>query len=402
VVRAVLVVLVYGGLIAVLWRATNNPYLATDFIEYWTAARLNLTGQNAYDAAAVVAVQHEVRAQLDQSLMTEALQRSHGFDFNKPTLMYNPPWVLALVLPVGLLPYRVALMLWLIIIFLAVLICSESCWRLYGGSSSQRWVAWVLGLLFLPTMSSMFYGQISPLMLLGAVAFMWAVKDGRWGRAGLAASLLALKPQVVYLFWLAFILWVVQERRWRVLLIALAAGAVATAIPTTFNPSVLIQYVRAYAAQPPFFWAPAVPALALRLIFGADKTWLQFVPSVLGLIWLAWRWRAHRSSWQWEEQLPPLLLVSYVTASYGWTFDQVIFIPALMQAAVWILPNWRRRWPIWGSYLAVSPALTPILLSTPGFVVVWHPLALSILYWMARRAMTREATTKTYAQPAAA
>ena len=375
-------VLVYGALIAELARFTNNLNVGSDFVEYWAAASLNLAGQSPYAESAV-----------------GAIQRDLGYQFTQPTMMYNPPWVITIVLPLPLLPYRAALMLWLTLLFAVVLVCSDSLWRLYGGSPRKRWVAWLLGMLFVPALVSLAFGQISPLILLGATMFLWASKNGRWVQAGLAAALFAIKPQLTYLYWPALLIWALQERRWQVPLAGLAATAVATIIPLAFNPAVLVQYVQAYTAQPPLFWASAVPAAVPRLLFGEEKAWLQFVPSVIGLVWLARRWRAQHTSWLWEEQLPPLLLVSYVTASYGWTFDQVVFIPALMQVSVWILPNWRSQWPIWLSYLAASGLMVTMRsLAIPDLLAAWYAPTLLLIYWLARRAMTREATANGYAQ----
>src|SRR5262249_23746250 len=105
-----------------------------------------------------------------------------------------------------------------------------------------------------------------------------------------------------------------------------------------------------------------------------------------------WRWRAHGPTWHWKEQLPPLLLVSYLTASYGWIHDQVIFIPALIQVAVWILPNWRSQRSIWVSYLGASGLIALMrIFPIPDFFPVWHPLFLSLLYWVAQRRMARQA-----------
>ena len=393
-VRAVIVVLIYGGLIAALWRVTSDLNVGSDFVEYWAAARLDLVGQNPYDASTMAAAQRDLASQLNQSMKLSPgiVQRYLGLQLNQPMMMYNPPWVLAMVMPVSLLPYHAALMFWLALEFAVVVVCSDACWRLYGGTRGKRPVAWLLGMLFVPTASGIAWGNISPFMLLGATAFMWAAKDGHWGRAGLSTVLLAIKPQVTYLFWPALVIWVLQERRWRLFLTGLAAGTAATAIPIAFNPPVLVQYIQGVATHPPLSWDPAVPALALRLIFGADKTWLQFVPSLLGLVWWAWRWHAQRATWHWEEQLPVLLLVSYATSAYGWTSDQVIFVPALMQVAVWILPSWRTWRPIWRSYLAANVLLlATIIIAGPGFLSVWHPVAQLVLYLVAKKAMAHEA-----------
>ena len=65
--------------------------------------------------------------------------------------------------------------------------------------------------------------------------------------------------------------------------------------------------------------------------FGWQKSWLQFLPSALGLAWFAFYWPRVRRAWRWEEQMPLLLLVSLLTTAYGWPFDLVILLPAVIQ-----------------------------------------------------------------------
>lgn len=59
---------------------------------------------------------------------------------------------------------------------------------------------------------------------------------------------------------------------------------------------------------------------------------MQLVPAILGLIWMAWYWWRHRAAWSWREQGPLLLAVSVLVSPYSWPFDQVLFLPAIVQA----------------------------------------------------------------------
>jgi hypothetical protein len=71
------------------------------------------------------------------------------------------------------------------------------------------------------------------------------------------------------------------------------------------------------------------------MTFGAELFRLQFVSVAVGLLWFAWfRWN-RRCGWDTSEQLPLLLLVSFVTAPYGaWPFDMVLLLPAIYQIVV--------------------------------------------------------------------
>ena len=86
-------------------------------------------------------------------------------------LMWNPPWTLPLVLPFGVLPVRVAHLLWLAMQFGVLLFCSDRLWLIYGGDREQRWVSWLLGVAFLPTIFAVTAGQITPFLLLGVCRF---------------------------------------------------------------------------------------------------------------------------------------------------------------------------------------------------------------------------------------
>ena len=65
-----------------------------------------------------------------------------------------------------------------------------------------------------------------------------------------------------------------------------------------------------------------------------EHFWLQFVPVAGGLAWFAYQWRRHGRAWDWADQLPWLLLVSFVTSPYGaWHFDLVLLLVAVVARA---------------------------------------------------------------------
>src|SRR5262245_49181836 len=73
----------------------TSPLPLHDFVEYWAAGRLLLGGQNPYDADLV----HELERQVGRT--------------DEGILMWNPPWSLPLVLPLGLMGVRTAHLVWL-------------------------------------------------------------------------------------------------------------------------------------------------------------------------------------------------------------------------------------------------------------------------------------------------
>jgi len=304
--------------------ADPSVFPPDDFVEYWAAGHLNAFGQNPYDGSLLL-----------------PLEREAGRDTDEPVMMWNPPWTLSLAMPIGMLKARAAQFLWLAVSLALVAGCADRLWALYGGPVGRRWVAWALALTFLPTLFVLQAGQIGPFILLGITAFLLFERAGRPWLAGAAGVLIAIKPHLTYLFWIALAVWAIRQpvpTRWKVIAGGVFAGLLATAIPLVCNPDVLDQYRDAMTHRTPEQWKSPTLGSLLREVFGAERFDLQFAPILAGLAWLiAVGWRARHREWVWAERMPMLLLMSFVTASYGaWPFDLVILLPAVIQVAAGI------------------------------------------------------------------
>jgi hypothetical protein len=153
---------------------------------------------------------------------------------------------------------------------------------------------------------------------------------------------MAIKPHLVYLFWIAVAVWAIRRpvpMRWKVIAGGIVAGLIATAIPMACNPDVLGQYWEAMTHRTPEQWKSPTIGSYLRVWYageeGRDYFKLQYLPAFIGFVWLALEsWRTRHREWNWREQMPMILLVSFVTASYGaWPFDLVILLPAVVVVA---------------------------------------------------------------------
>jgi len=341
-----------------------------DFVEYWAAGRLQLTGENPYSPEQLF-----------------ALQQSAGWTDDVPLMMWNPPWTLSLVMPLALVDYAIGRGLWFLLNLALVLVCADWTWRFYGGPSRYRWLARLVSFTFLPTVVVLYVGQIGLLILAGVAGFLHFESRRQWWLAGAAAVLIAIKPHLLYLFWVALLLWAVDGRRWTVLLGGGLAGLVATGIPLLFNSAVISQYIHTTINEPPLYWMTPTFGSLLRMLFGQDKQWLQFVPTALGALWFLFYWRRQRHTWVWDEQMPLLLLVSLVTTSHRWTFDQVVLLPAVIQATVWLLHS-RQRLAIGLAtviYLAINALPLLPIVPTGDFWRMWTAPALLLGYLLLRR-----------------
>jgi len=362
--------------------ARQAPLVIGDFVEYWSAGRLCLQGDDPYDLA-----------QLD------VVQRSAGSTKPRSLLMHNPPWMLSIVLPFALLDYNVGVLTWILFLLAGLVVSTDLIWQSYEYPSSRRWIAWVLGALFVPSMFALNIGQISPLLLLGLSIFLYCAKRERWGWAGLALILVTAKPQLLYLFWIALALWALTRRKWRLVVGGLAGLLLTLIVPLLLRPHLLSDYVRATLAHPPKRWMTPTWGAVLRLQFGWQRMWLQFIPPLLGVGWLIHAWRRCRKTWIWREQLPALLFASLLTTAYGWSHDQVVLLIPVIQAVGSLV--FRRAgafpWVMAGGYVLINAlALGIHVLKLGEFWFIWMAPAwlgwyMLVQGWAARQTSPLEA-----------
>jgi hypothetical protein len=346
-----------------------------DFVEYWAAARLTLEGDNPYDLVRVEHLQHQI---------------GHS---GAGILMWNPPWALPLVLPLGQLEVRTAHLVWIGLNFLVLGFCADRLWRLYGGSADYRWVAWLVALTFIPCYFALTAGQISPLVLLGATLFLHFNERRADALMGVAAVLLAIKPHLCYLFWIALFGWAIRERRWKLLAAGAATGAVLTAIPLVFDPQLLQQYWHAFTTQPPAQYRSPTLAHIIRVCLDPANFRLHFLAMIPGLLWFVPWWLCQPCPWDWKEQMPLLLLVSVLTTAYGgWPFDLVLLLVPVMDIATRLQgrEQWRQQLVAATIHTALGLiALGQIAVGTEYFWFIWMcPTYLvayvSLRWWIAR------------------
>mgnify|MGYP000383178167 CR=1 FL=1 len=369
-----LVVLALIATIAAVARADLGKISVDDFIEYWSAGRLNLTGGNPYSPTQML-----------------AMERSIGWEDELPVMMWNPPPTLTLVMPFGALPYLPARLLWLLVSGTLVVVASDRLWHLYGGAPEKRGLALLLAVSFMPTLSVLQMGQIGVWIMAGVVGFLLFAHKERWLAAGALFALAAIKPHVAYLVWAALALWWLSKPRWGVAVGGIGALAVAWAIAMLVNPEVTAQYLDATLNTPPLYWRTMTWGTILRLALGVEREGLQLVAPAIGLAWLLYWWFRRRVGWNWAEELPRLLLVSASTMAFGWFFDLVVLLPVAMQMGGWLSQErdgaLRRTVIVAYAVLQVA-ALAVNIARLDAVYYIWFTPSLLLLYlfYAARRA----------------
>ncbi|MEW5978884.1 MAG: glycosyltransferase family 87 protein [Acidobacteriota bacterium] len=309
--------------LAITLALTGGPLLAAlhlpvaDFSAYWAAARLQLEKADPYSPEQLL----------------ERQQAIGGSEFH-PFL--NPPWSLALLIPFGLFEYPVSRLLFLIMSLLALAICANRLWRHYGGTTSERWVAQLLTFAFFPVLWTLNLGQMTPFVLLGVVGFLICVRAEKWLGAGAWLFLASLKPHVLYLIWPAVGLWALRQKRAGVFLGGAIAMGAASLVVLATHPSVLQDFLVFSKSLDQALFRHSNPALGtlLRVLFGLEKHSLQYLPMLGGGLWFVFHWIRNRRDWNWDRQLPLLILVSLCTSGYVWIHDDpLLLVPGVSLAA---------------------------------------------------------------------
>lgn len=361
---AVLIVAAGGWSVAVLYQ-DPKAIPVKDFVEYWSAGVVTARGGNPYDA---------------EQLLPYQVQAGHDPNRREAVMMWNPPWALAVVVPLGLLPPRAAHLTWLGIQMAAVLASAGWLWRVYGGPKGMGWVAALVALFFAPFFLLMWYGQIGSLCLVGLAGFVYSHARGRPAAAGAFAALTALKPHLLFAFGVALGLDALATRRGRIALLAGAAAvAAAGAVVWAVNPDVYRHYREAMgkdastAAQvQPRDWMVPLASYWLRVWVAPHAFWVQFVPTAVTAVAVAGYWFARRRTWDWAAELPRLVFASVLTAAYGaWIFDLIVLLVPVLQATVWLAAA--RRPAATAGIAAVYAVLNVATVAVPLWLIATAP-----------------------------
>jgi hypothetical protein len=344
-----------------------------DFISSWAAGRLLVQGRNPYDGEQVLAV-----------------QRTANWTKDIPYRVWYPPWAMPILGVFGLLPYTSGRFLWYLVNIAACLASADLLWRYFRGPPQLRAVVLPLIFTFWPAVIAIRTGQISALVLLGVVGFLALGERRRWLAAGACLPLVAIKPQLLHLFWIAVLLWSLRGRRWPVLAGAAASTLLLTAVATAADPPVISQFLYMATHEAPQAPASTLGTLLRMLVAmatGAQHFWLQFLPPVLSLAWFLpyfWRRRAH---WDWEKEAPIVLVAALATTAYGWIYDQIVFLVPVVQVAASIartgtLAGQRE---VVAGYLAINAAILVVnVIDVSAFSYIWVPFAFGG-WWLAAR-----------------
>ena len=324
---------IWGLLLAsllLLWRLngilTHPKYVPVDdFVRHWASGYIFITHGNPYSPEQIQVLQDQVTAPF---VKAEVI-----------TPNYIPPWTMLLLGVFGLFDYPISRLMWLIFNIILLLVSIELSWKLYSGPIKYKWLALLIGFSFGSSIAVLEKGQTTCLVLLGIVGFVYFVeyKPNFW-IAGMFSSLITIKPQLFYLFWVALLFWSFKQRS---LLIVSGCGFTLLALSSItlyFDSKIFTEYLRAFLDYPPTLFAtPTIGGYLRYYLIGINQFWPQFIPVIVGLIWGVYHWNKHYRIWQWSKEIPVLIFASIILSSYCWTYDMVLLVVPVLQAWIWLI-----------------------------------------------------------------
>jgi hypothetical protein len=342
---------------------TGNTPSGRDIVSYWAAGQQLADHANPYDADAILRI-----------------ERSAGFPGSSTALiMRNPPPALLFALPLGFIGLQTGALMWAVTLIACLIASVRMLWNMHGRPKDYLHF---LGYTFGPALACVLAGQTSLFALLGIVLFL-RLHRTRPILSGVSLWLCALKPHLFLPFGIVLLAWIIITKSYRVLVgFALALGG-SCAIVFCFDPLAWAHYHRMMSTSG--IGREFIPCLsvALRLGLDPDAIWLQYTPTILACVWAICYFWKQRDDWDWMEHGSLVLLVSILAAPYAWFTDQVLVIPALLQAA-YLAPT---RSLVAVLALVSASIEIELLLSVPmhSFLYLWTAPAWFVRYlWSIR------------------
>jgi hypothetical protein len=310
-----------GILLTVIIQFSNFGAGKRDFLAYWSAAHLFIYGDNPYDQTAMRALQ--------QSTIPGII--SPG---DTVINAWNPPWLILIMSPLGALPYPLAFPIWtffnVLLLGLIIIISWQMCG--HARSSSGILIAFVASYIYGGTISYLAIGQITVFVLLGIVLSVWWLDHQADFLAGAVLLLTLIKPQISYFFLVIILIWVIKYRRWKVIE-GLAIAVVTTLIIFwIFDPSWVKDYLMLITSLPFSSLYTSTIGSFFASIYHTNI--FYFSPIILVFLIKPILRIQERDGWLTSVNLA--LLISLPLSPYGFSFDQIVIIPSIVQVISWL------------------------------------------------------------------
>jgi hypothetical protein len=325
--------LVTAVLVPDLWIAHRiETTRSSDFFQFWAAGTALLQGDDPYNPESwrtIYEEQGQWRWQTDQQVFP------------------YPLWTAFLYVPLALLPFPTAGLLWALMSQL-LLILSVALWAKALGTTDRR--AWllrlvVLSIAFEPLALTILFGHLGLLLLFLLSGTLYLVHKGRFAPAGVLLALTLLKPQLFLLLIPALVVVMLVQRRWS-WLASLAITSLALVVTSWVLVPNWIAEWQGYVAQSAMVRLRISPTIwglshSVAAAFGRTDLWPGLGVGVLAVLLGAFSYvlYSHRQALMHARRLEPLLslvlIASLLIAPYLLSYDFVLLLLPI-STGLWI------------------------------------------------------------------
>jgi hypothetical protein len=270
---------------------------------------------------------------------------------------------------------------------------------LLEGNPKYRLIPLALVAVFTPAAFSLYEGQINILIFAGMVGFLFFEKKQKYFLAGIFASLLTIKPHILYLVCFVIVLWFLKDWKFRFVAGFLLPIIIFLTAGLLLNPRILDLYIQGVRSTPPSAILNTSFYAGLVILTGKQSTWMVLLPMVVSASIFGWYYLKVHNYWNWMEHITVPIICSIISIPYAWIHDEILFIiPLLYIVYKMIKFDYLKlvKLIFLAAYLVlniVSLKLIP-LYRFEAYYLLWFPVSLIVLYVVATAVLPKSILPK--------
>lgn len=319
---AILIVLMLGVLF--LWKAEQNyllhNYINTNFFSFWLSGHMVWTGESPYNTT-------QWKAGFD----------AVGATYRPSQILQYPLPLMYFMAPIGWLPVGQAYFVWQLVTQAAVALMVFALLRVGKAPGWLVLPVMIFLLFFGPLFLTLQIGSVGVISLLAVGFAIVLLETGSPLWAGVALSVIFLKPPQALVLVILAVVWFVIRRQWRAIA-GIAVGSLALLIVWMLRePQGLVKFLgssgfllgHTLGVQSNVFGFAYVAC-------GRSEScmWVSGIIAVVAVIaigaTLLWHNREQWTDWQAFNLIIPL---GFITAIYLYSYDQLLYIIMI----VWVI-----------------------------------------------------------------
>ena len=290
-----------------------------DFRAYWSASYLLRRGESSGDANLVLQVERD----------------RTGWNEGYPMMAWNPPWLLTLLAPYTLVSFDRAVWWWIISNILIVFLSASLLWPLDAQARLRSlgvYAAPLVAFSYSPTLIAIIAGQVNTLVLGGLVGYLFFRSRGHEGLAGACLAFASVKPQLVYVTVPILLLESLFRGNRRALVGFLTSMLGLIAFVILLRPASLLEYGSTARMGDLLMWETPTLGGVLHRVTGWE--WFKLSGVLVIPIAISLWWRLGKK-WHIRTVVDLTLLLSVITAPFGWSYDFIVLLIPIMRVITW-------------------------------------------------------------------